>query len=195
MRVVAFVSGGFLPARRHGQILDGITHNADWYPTLAILAGASPDDPPAQGVTGVPGVDGFDMWPYITGAVATSPRSEVILDSKPNGGIIVGHMKLLFGKQRFSFWQGPVYPNSSGPADSPKFDCGSGCLFNVSADPSEYRDLAALHPDTVASLTAIFRTRLATIYHPPETLQNLTACRSKVAELDGFLGPYYQFKG
>jgi arylsulfatase A-like enzyme len=59
IRVVAFASGGFLPASRHGTVLRGITHNADWYPTLATLAGASPDDPPAPGVTDVPGVDGY----------------------------------------------------------------------------------------------------------------------------------------
>ena len=73
------------------------------------------------------------------------------------------------------------------------FDCGSGCLFNVARDPSEYEDLAATFPEQVASLTSIFRARIATAYHPPETSQNLTACRLKVNELDGFLGPYYQF--
>ena len=79
IRVVAFASGGFLPSDRHGLVLDGMMHNADWFPTLAKLAGASPDDPPAHGVTGVPAVDGLDMWGYITGAAAASPRSNVVL--------------------------------------------------------------------------------------------------------------------
>lgn len=30
VRVVAFASGGFLPASRHGLVLHGIMHNADW---------------------------------------------------------------------------------------------------------------------------------------------------------------------
>ena len=122
LRVVAFASGGFLPAARHGVVLDGIMHNADWYPTLANLAGASPHDAPARSpgrshgdvgaehaATAVPGVDGFDMWPYITGVAAASPRSEVLISSASDGGIISGDYKLIFGEQEFSFWQAPVY--------------------------------------------------------------------------------------
>ena len=84
------------------------------------------------------------MWPYIAGAVAASPRSEVVLDSTSNGAIISGDLKLVFGTQKISFWQGPVYPNATCPkgANSPTFDCGRGCLFNVTADPSEHDDLA-----------------------------------------------------
>ena len=193
MRVVAFVSGGFLPARRHGLVLDGIIHNADWWPTFAVLAGASPHDPPAQGVTGVPGVDGYDMWPYITGAVASSPRSEVVLDSTPSGGIISGDMKLILGTQRFGFWQGPIYPNSSGPALGTPVLCGKGCLFNVTADMSEYHDLATERPDEVARLTALFQARIATKYVPPQTAKVAVACSEKVTELRGYLGPYIQF--
>lgn len=124
---------------------------------MAALAGASPEDPPAPTVkaaagagaaAAVPGVDGFNMWPYIVGAVPTSPRSEVLLDSTPSGGIVSGDLKLVLGVQRFSFWQAPVYPNASGGANGPDggFDCGKGCLFNVTADPSEYTDLAAARP-------------------------------------------------
>jgi hypothetical protein len=79
---------------RHGSVLGGIMHNADWWPTLSNhLAGASLDDPPGPNVTGVPDVDGYDMWPYTTGEVAASPRSEVVLDSTPNGGIISDDLK------------------------------------------------------------------------------------------------------
>jgi arylsulfatase I/J len=196
VRVVAFASGGFLPASRHGKVLHGVMHNADWYPTLATLAGASPEDPPARGVTtAVPGVDGFDMWPYITGAVPTSPRSEVVLDSTASGGIISGDLKLVLGVQRFSFWQAPVYPNASGGAEGPNggFDCGKGCLFNVTSDPSEYSDLAAARPADVARLRALFEARTATAYTPPQTPQDAAACSAKVTELGGYLGPYYTF--
>ena len=193
VRVVAFASGGFLPAPRHGVVLSGVMHNADWYPTLATLAGASPEDPPAPGVTGVPGVDGYDMWPYIIGAVAASPRSEVVLDSTASGGIISGDMKLVLGVQRFSFWQAAVYPNRTGPADSPPLNCGQGCLFNVTADPSEYHDLAAARPADVARLRARFDARTATAYHPPHHPQDAAACSANAAKLDGYLGPYYSF--
>ena len=137
IRVVAFASGGLIKPSRHGVVLHGIMHNADWYPTLATLAGASPDDPPAPGVTGIPAVDGFDMWPYITGAVAESPRVEVLISSgvdhgDGSGTIVSGDLKLIFGVQRLSCWTSPIYPNASVPAvKSAPFDCGRGCLFNV----------------------------------------------------------------
>ena len=174
-------------------------HNADWYPTLANLAGASPDDPPAHGVTGVPAVDGLDMWPYITGAAPASPRTELLISSDVEGGIIVGDLKLIFGKQRFSFWQSPVSPNSSFPAgarpnaSTAAFDCGLGCLFNVTSDRSEYIDLAAERPDDVARLRALYHTRNATMYSPPQMLQDPAACSARAAQLEGYLGPYYAF--
>lgn len=136
IRVVAFASGGLIKPSRHGVVLHGIMHNADWYPTLATLAGASPEDPPAAGVTGIPGVDGFDMWPYITGVVAESPRVDVLISSEANflesGTIVSGDLKLIFGVQRLSCWTSPIYPNASVPAaNCTPFDCGHGCLFNV----------------------------------------------------------------
>ena len=168
------------------------------YPTLSKLAGASPDDPPAPGVTDIPEVDGFDMWPYITGAVAESPRTEVLISSgvemsSGSGTIVSGDLKLIFGVQRLSLWQSPIYPNASVPAaNSTPFDCGRGCLFNVTADPSEYDDLAAARPDDVARLTDRFHTLNATRYSPPLTQKNATACSGRVAVHHGFNGPYYQ---
>jgi hypothetical protein len=66
-----------------------------------------------------------------------SPRSEVLISSASSGGIISGDLKLIFGVQKFAFWQSPVYPNATGPEKCAPFDCGRGCLFNVTADPSE----------------------------------------------------------
>ena len=194
IRVVAFASGGFLPKSRYGMVLNGMMHNCDWYPTLAKLAGASPDDPPAPGVTGVPGIDGYDMWPYIVGKTSVSPRSQVLI-SAISGTIIEGDMKLILGKQRASLWTAPVYPNASGPAQGAPFDCAKGCLFNVTSDPSEYNDLALIRPDEVERLTTLFETTVnATEYNsPPQTPQDPAACRRTVAELDGYLGPYYHF--
>ena len=73
------------------------------------------------------------------------------------------------------------------------FDCGSGCLFNVTADPSEHHDLATARPDDVARLTERFHTLNATAYRPQQTRQVPAACSDKVTELKGFLGPYYRF--
>ena len=135
------------------------------------------------------------MWPYITGAVAESPRTEVLISSG-SGTIVSGDLKLIIGVQRLSLWLSPVYPNASVPAaKSTAFDCGRGCLFNVTADPSEYDDLAAARPDDVARLTARFHTLNATRYSPPQTQKNATACSGRVAVHHGFNGPYYQVGG
>ncbi len=127
------------------------------YVTFARLAGADPtDDQP-----GFPGVDGIDQWPYLSGQVSTSARTELPLASRsashedvnstdPQGGsaaLIVGEFKLVRFAQQYAMWMGPNYPNAStgGPArpDEPVFDCGSeGCLFNIIADPGEHLDLA-----------------------------------------------------
>ena len=66
-------------------------------------------------------------------------------------------------------------------------------MFNVSADPSNYSDLASARPADVARLTAVFRARVAARFHPPQTLQDAAACRDKVVELGGYMGPYYVF--
>lgn len=73
--------------------------------TFATLAGVDPaDDQP-----GFPGVDGINQWPYLTGSVSESPRTELPLASRsaahedvnktdPMGGsaaLIVGDYKLV----------------------------------------------------------------------------------------------------
>ena len=40
------------------------------------------------------------MWPYITGAVTTSPRTTFLISSTSSGGIVSGDMKLIFGVQK-----------------------------------------------------------------------------------------------
>ena len=54
----------------------------------------------------------------------------------------------------------------SGAASMPNLCTQTACLFNLSADPCEYDDVAAAHPDVVAAL----RARLATFAAvPPES--------------------------
>lgn len=103
------------------------------------------------------------------------------------------------GKQRYSVWQAPISPNHTFPpaiepnASSAVFDCGSGCLFNVTADSSEYFDLAAARPADVARLTAQYHALNKTMYLPVQMLQDPRACSSTAAKLGDFLGPYYHF--
>lgn len=61
------------------------------------------------------------------------------------------------GKQGPAGWQGATYPNASSEARDPNYSraCGrAGCLFNVSADPTEHVDLAPLLPHVAAAMGA-----------------------------------------
>lgn len=89
---------------------------------------------------GVPPVDGLNMWPYITGRVKKSPRTEMMLSNEVDGkgvvktaALIVNNYKLILGSQMYGFWQGPVYPNASTDhKHEPPVDCTAGasiCLL------------------------------------------------------------------
>merc|ERR1711934_775430 len=81
IRVNAFASGGYLPAKVQGTKLEGIIHIADWYGTLCGLAGVSPQDAEAE-ASGLPPVDSFDMWPMLSGENKTSPRETILVTSE-----------------------------------------------------------------------------------------------------------------
>ncbi len=199
VRIAAFLSGGFVPADRRGLALDGYIHLADWYPTLSALAGAAPHDlPPAPGGNAsnmtVPPVDGVDLWPYLTGAAPQSPRTEIMISSEDNGAIIAGDMKLILGLQTYGFWQGPVYPNATTDhASETEFDCGAGCLFNISEDPSEYHDLAAARPAELQAMQALWRQRNATAFRPERVPLDPAKCAAARDARGGYLGPYLTF--
>lgn len=200
--MVAFVSGGSLPAALRGTSRDGFVHGCDWYHTLIKLAGGDPtDDHP-----GLPSTDSLDVWPYLTGNVSASPRMELLLSSEPgfgkegklpktdewNGALISGAYKLILGRQSYGFWQAPRYPNATTnhSAERP-FDCGSkGCLFDVISDPSEYEDLAATMPDKLRSMMATFVARNRTRFEAERMPTDASACEAYVAQHGGFLGPY-----
>jgi arylsulfatase I/J len=197
VRVVGFMTGGFLAShtnRTPGEQLTGYVHLADWYPTLCSLAGIDSADPNPHDPS-LPGVDGMDMWPYISGKVATSPRNEIMLGSGKNGGIIVGDLKLILGMQKYGFRTGPVYPNASTDHSSETaFDCGSGCLFNISGDPGEYNDLAASRPDDLRHLHALWQTRSATKFGHPQVKKHKARCIAYVKAHSGFVGPYMDWE-
>lgn len=124
VRVPAFVSGGVVPRRMRGTRLDGYVHVADWLATIADLVGFDPADPSP---TAPRPVDSLSMWPYLTGAASSSPRSEVplaigfvfndVAGLDLNGiqmdALIVGDMKVVFGTVLQAFRTGPLYPNAT----------------------------------------------------------------------------------
>jgi hypothetical protein len=159
IRVTALWSGGFLPAAARGTTVDALVHVADYLLTLCLLAGGPEAmcraDPLAE-KAGLPPIAGFNVWPVVSGANATSPRTEVPVDANTLLQADGPHLwKLLLGKHNHATWVGPVFPNATGadPAAA-VLDCAAGCLFDVRADPTEHDDVAAANPAVVAALTA-----------------------------------------
>jgi arylsulfatase B len=195
IRVPTFISGGFVPAPVRGVPVDGAVHLADWYATLAGLAGVDPTDTRAA-AAGLPPIDSLDVWPLLSGANDTSPRAEIPVAP---GALISWPFKLVRGPTWWSGWSGPTYPNASSPGASPDVwaECGAGCLFDLEADAAETTDLAPAHPAVVAALGARLDALEAAFWTnndtgvdacPPGTL--LCGCWAAVHTWGGFLGPY-----
>ena len=205
VRVVAFVTGGFVPAAVRGETRMGYIHACDWYHTMIKLAGGQPADDQTE--QGLPQSDSINMWPYLINNVTSSPRTEILLSSEPspvdhgklppnhdwNGALIVGPYKLILGQQSYGFWQAPRYPNATTnhSAELP-VECGaSGCLFNIVDDPSEYHDLAQAMPAKRRELMDTFVERNRTLFQAPRMATDKKACEAYVTKNGGFLGPYF----
>ena len=133
-------------------------HVADLAVTLCILAGAGSAAACAAdaraAAAGVPPTDGLDVWPLVSGANATSPRTGF---PASDSTYIESRWKLIEGEAAVASWQGPLWPNASSPAHplSPvTLACGSGCLFDLLADEGEHSNVAAADPAVLASLRA-----------------------------------------
>jgi arylsulfatase A-like enzyme len=124
-----------------GHIPAGITvnemiHVVDMYPTLLGLAGG--------GTGKCKPLDGLDVWLTISQG-KPSPRTEIVYNVEPfRAGIRQGDWKLI--------WRTPL---PSAPE-----------LYNLAQDPSEKHDVAAQHPDKVASLQKRANELAATMAKP-----------------------------
>ncbi len=217
MRVNALVAGGLLPARVRGSTLTALTAMEDVYPTLLALAGVDPFDR-AGAAAGLPPVEGFDLWPLLSGANATPPRQEVWLGSsgavngRGSGGgggggatpatFVQGLLradgwKLLHDVLDNAVYQGPFYPNASTaahPWSNAPVDCGSAaaptCLFNVLDDPTEHVNQAAARPDIVAAMAARIAQLQAGVFSPDRGSASPLACAASRDKWRGFVGPF-----
>jgi arylsulfatase A-like enzyme len=78
VRSLAFLAGGSLPHSMRGTRSSALVHVSDWYPTLCLLAGASPiNDANISGR--VRPIDGVDVWPLLTGLNNTHPRPVTVI--------------------------------------------------------------------------------------------------------------------
>lgn len=133
------------------------------------------------------------MWPMLSGANMTSPRTEMALSGGPVGhtALIVGRYKLLRGKQPSAFFPGPHMPNKSDTGGNVSLDCSQGCLFDLDADPTEHVDLAQSKPDIAATL-ARRAVELDLTYFQSEgsTSKDPAAKVAAATNYSGFWGPW-----
>lgn len=127
--VASFVSGGILPQAVRGKVADGLAGIYDWSATFYSMAGVS---------TPKSGIDGMNLWPWLSGAVETSPRKEVVLMLGGRGAIRDEQYKIVVGRccpegypglcQR----GGPRSPNASTHMNTTDVDCTEGpCVFDL----------------------------------------------------------------
>lgn len=194
IRVPSFLSGGFLAREaphRLGSTLMGLVHLADWYAAFCGLAGVPLDDARAR-AAGLPVVDALDLWPYIVGAVESSPRTELHVDNMTLLGGDEGRYKLLKGSHAAACNGGPVYPNASNASCAAIMDCGeTGCLFDVLTDSGEHHDMSQM--PTFRPLLEHLSKRLSDlnddIFMPDRGTEDTQACQQAV-DNGGFWGPF-----
>ena len=69
-------------------------------------------------------------------------------------------------------------------------DCRHGCLFNLTSDPTETRDLASAQPATVARMLARIEAINATAFSPIRGTSDPRGCDVAVHRYGGFWGPF-----
>eukprot|EP00439_Symbiodinium_sp_Y106_P025968 s1889_g3.t1 len=118
IRTNAFVSGGFVPESRRGTNFEGVISIADWYGTLAELAGVDIEDQQAEAANrwlrekGLPllfPVDSIPQWQNIL--QNRNGRADPLHLSR--AALLMWPYKFLAGKIAYGGWTGPVFPNCS----------------------------------------------------------------------------------
>jgi arylsulfatase I/J len=213
VRINGYASGGLLPAAVRGTTTAGLVTGSDWYTTFCGLAGVDHRDQKAE-AAGLPPVDGMDMWPLLSGANSTSPRTEVPLGAQqsdmglpgspyPAATVVQGIIradgwKLLIGNVTQNIWTGPTYPNKTTNWTDIPHPCGDpndkkskgGCLFNIFTDPTEHEDVAAQNPDIVTALRARIQHYQDGVFSPMRGADDGTACAAALDRWSGFWGPF-----
>eukprot|EP00933_Yihiella_yeosuensis_P046980 TRINITY_DN425_c0_g1_i4.p1 TRINITY_DN425_c0_g1~~TRINITY_DN425_c0_g1_i4.p1 ORF type:complete len:543 (+),score=97.31 TRINITY_DN425_c0_g1_i4:52-1629(+) len=119
VRTNTFVSGGFVPKENRGSVFNGVISIADWYATFSGLAGVDGTTDEisdkanewlkSKGLPLLKGVDSVDQWSSII--KGSNARTEPLHLSEK--ALLHWPYKLVTGKQVYSAWTGPLYPNCS----------------------------------------------------------------------------------
>jgi arylsulfatase A-like enzyme len=188
-------SPSLLPTTAAGTVFSGLSHAADFYPTLAALGGVGAAELADSGPFPV---DGVDLWPFLSGTQQGNPHDELLVSGcrqgtkTCNGALFVGDLKLIVGKQTPAGWY-PVPNGTTTSVETVHDDCSAnGCIFNMTADPHERTNLATTEPELLARLLA----RLSQLSNhtvpqdPPSTHCGTDAVCAAVVQNKGFFGPW-----
>ena len=188
IRANAFVSGGFLPDKMRGQKIEGYIHIADWYATFCALAGVNPTDEAAAKAK-LPPIDSMNMWPLISGANSTSPRTDIPASFNT---LISDDYKIITGSIDYSVHTGPQFPNTTSIPDKTNktIDCGNGCLYNIKEDPNEDVDLATTMPNVLKNMQEKLHEYQKTYFNPDRGDKWPGACEAVFNKYSGFWGPF-----
>ena len=161
-KVPAFLYSALLPAAPRGSTYAGLFHIVDVAPTLLYGVLRARGAFNASALAAHDG-DSYDQWRALLGEAAAA-RDIVLynIDSCLSGGSIIGairqgDLKLIVRELNQTWW--PV-PRTNAPADLfyEAFEVGDTTvpvqLYNLSADPTESRDLSAQLPGAVDALNA-----------------------------------------
>jgi len=212
VRVNAFVSGGLIPAPNRGTSSEVLVHIADLYASIIRIGlfGTSSDVNRAKLYAhmfdakaykaGLAQPDSMDtLWGAITKDPRETRRFEIWLSSN---SIMWNNLKLITGSVPQDMWQGPFYPNKTGPQPTPAAtdninpggftsNCGTrGCLFDVFLDPTEHNDIAANHPGTINLMLARLAELNQTIFSPVRGNETFQACVAAKKLYGGYYGPF-----
>jgi arylsulfatase A-like enzyme len=157
VRVAACASWpGRIPA---GSFVDEPLHIVDVYPTFLRLAGASlRQDLP---------IDGLDVWPVLSRG-RRSPHDAILINAEPRRGAVrAGDWKLVLNGARATAAEAeeddsresgdePSAPAETARARTRPLNRESVELYDLSKDPGERTNLAALEPARVRKLRRIY---------------------------------------
>ncbi len=140
----------------------------DWLATWAHLGGVLDITDHKAEAAGLPPVDSLNMWPMISGANGTSPRTEIVVGSNVGGdesgrtsgvttvaALIRPPWKLILGEGPGDILDMAGHPGPQSPNDTSVIFtnltqvCGrtpeTGCLYDIFADPTgTHRDATTI---------------------------------------------------
>jgi hypothetical protein len=168
--------------------------------------------------TSAPAVlESLDVWPWLSGVTATSPRTEIVYDHRmestdpsyntshlpgnASGALRVGKWKLVVGATNQASWYGHFSPNKSAcghvgaeggacPSEAYTACTDAPCLFDMETDKTEHFDVAASEPDTLTALLSRW-SEISAEYHPPPNpeLEEAAYC-ANIEKNMGFVAPW-----